>query len=118
MLTLIADLPQGVVGVEAHGKVTAHDYEEVQIPAVEAAKAWLAAGGVAVRARRRGPALHRRSGVGGPPNWVSATNARGSASRSRETMRGSATPSTGSAGRPQDGVRVVGMDEVDSARRG
>jgi hypothetical protein len=31
VLTLIADLPEGVVGVEAHGKVTADDYEEVLI---------------------------------------------------------------------------------------
>jgi hypothetical protein len=38
VLTLIADLPEGVVGVEAHGKVTADDYEEVLIPAVEAAR--------------------------------------------------------------------------------
>ena len=38
MLTLIADLPDGVVGVDAHGKVTADDYEKVLIPAVEAAK--------------------------------------------------------------------------------
>lgn len=29
MLTLIDDLPDGVVGVEAHGKVTAEDYENV-----------------------------------------------------------------------------------------
>ena len=37
MLTLIEDLPAGVVGVEAHGKVTAEDYEQVLKPAVEAA---------------------------------------------------------------------------------
>jgi hypothetical protein len=36
MLTLIADLPKDVVGVEAHGKVTADDYERVLIPAVDA----------------------------------------------------------------------------------
>ena len=39
MLTLISDLPATVVGVEAHGKVTAEDYEKVLIPAVEAAEA-------------------------------------------------------------------------------
>ena len=39
MLTLIPDLPASVVGVEAHGKVTAEDYQEVLIPAVEAAEA-------------------------------------------------------------------------------
>lgn len=39
MLTLIPDLPATVVGVEAHGKVTAEDYEKVLIPAVEAAEA-------------------------------------------------------------------------------
>lgn len=39
MLTLIPDLPASVVGVEAHGKVTAEDYREVLIPAVEAAEA-------------------------------------------------------------------------------
>ena len=37
MLTLLTDLPAGVVGVEAHGKVTASDYEQVLVPAVEAA---------------------------------------------------------------------------------
>jgi SpoIIAA-like len=37
MLTLIPDLPPTVVGVEAHGKVTADDYEQVLVPAVEAA---------------------------------------------------------------------------------
>ena len=39
MLTLIKDLPEGVVGVEADGKVTAEDYERVLVPAVEAARA-------------------------------------------------------------------------------
>jgi hypothetical protein len=39
MLELIADLPEGVVGVEAHGKVTSADYEQVLIPAVDAARA-------------------------------------------------------------------------------
>jgi hypothetical protein len=38
MLKLIEDLPDGVVGVEAHGKVTAEDYEDVLVPAVEAAR--------------------------------------------------------------------------------
>jgi hypothetical protein len=37
MLTTIPDLPPTVVGVEAHGKVTAEDYEKVLVPAVEAA---------------------------------------------------------------------------------
>jgi hypothetical protein len=39
MLTRIEDLPEGVVGVEAHGKVTAEEYEQVLVPAVEAARA-------------------------------------------------------------------------------
>jgi SpoIIAA-like len=39
MLTLIEDLPETVVGVEAHGKVTSEDYERLLAPAVEAAMA-------------------------------------------------------------------------------
>jgi hypothetical protein len=39
MLTLIEDPPDGVVGIEAHDKVTAEDYERVLVPAVEAARA-------------------------------------------------------------------------------
>jgi SpoIIAA-like len=39
MLSLIGDLPDHVVGVEAHGEVTAEDYEKVLVPAVEAARA-------------------------------------------------------------------------------
>jgi hypothetical protein len=39
VLTVIPDLPATVVGVEAHEKVTAEDYEKVLIPAVEAAEA-------------------------------------------------------------------------------
>ena len=39
MLKLIEDLPDGVVGVEASGKVTSEDYEQVLVPAVEAARA-------------------------------------------------------------------------------
>ena len=39
MLTRIEDLPEGVVGVEAHGKVTAEEYEQVLVPAVGAARA-------------------------------------------------------------------------------
>lgn len=39
VLTLMADLPAGVVGVEAHGEVTSDDYERVLVPAVEAARA-------------------------------------------------------------------------------
>lgn len=38
MLTVIPDLPAGVVGVEAEGQVTAGDYEQVLVPAVEAAR--------------------------------------------------------------------------------
>jgi SpoIIAA-like len=39
MLRLIEDLPEGVVGVEADGKVTSEDYERVLLPAVETARA-------------------------------------------------------------------------------
>ena len=39
MLTAIRDLPATIVGVEAHEKVTADDYEKVLIPAVESAQA-------------------------------------------------------------------------------
>jgi hypothetical protein len=38
MLTLIPDLPEGVVGVEAQGQVAASDYEQVLVPAVDAAR--------------------------------------------------------------------------------
>jgi len=38
MLTLIPDLPEGVVGVEAQGHVAASDYEQVLVPAVDAAR--------------------------------------------------------------------------------
>lgn len=38
MLTVIPDLPAGVVGVEAQGQVSASDYEEVLVPAVDAAR--------------------------------------------------------------------------------
>jgi hypothetical protein len=48
MLTLIADLPPGVVGVEAQGKVTSEEYEGVLVPAVEAAKSESADGRVSV----------------------------------------------------------------------
>jgi SpoIIAA-like len=37
VLSLIEDLPQGVVGVEAQGVVSAGDYEAVLVPALEAA---------------------------------------------------------------------------------
>ena len=46
MFTLIEDLPQDVVGVEADGKVTAEDYERVLVPAVDAAKVKAGDGGV------------------------------------------------------------------------
>jgi len=39
VLTLIPGLPPTVVGVEAHEKISAEDYEKVLIPAVEAAEA-------------------------------------------------------------------------------
>jgi SpoIIAA-like len=39
VLTPITGLPPTVVGVEAHGRITAADYETVLIPAVEAAEA-------------------------------------------------------------------------------
>jgi hypothetical protein len=39
MLTLIEELGEGVVGLEAHGKVTSEDYERVLFPAVEVARA-------------------------------------------------------------------------------
>ena len=37
MIEILADLPPGIVGVRASGKVTAEDYESVLIPAVESA---------------------------------------------------------------------------------
>jgi SpoIIAA-like len=46
MLTLFEDLPPDVVGVEAHGKVTAEDYERVLVPAVDAVSARAGGGGV------------------------------------------------------------------------
>jgi SpoIIAA-like len=39
MIELLQGLPDGVVGVEAVGEVTAHDYETVLIPAFDAARA-------------------------------------------------------------------------------
>ncbi len=39
MLELIDGLPEGVVGVQAHGRVSAADYEDVLIPAFSAAQA-------------------------------------------------------------------------------
>ena len=39
MLQLIPDMPAGVVGVETQGKVTASDYEQVLVPAFDAAVA-------------------------------------------------------------------------------
>ena len=36
MIEVIPDLPEGVVGVEAVGEVTADDYRNVLIPAAEA----------------------------------------------------------------------------------
>jgi SpoIIAA-like len=38
VLKLIEDLPDGVVGVEAHDKITSEDYERVLVPAIEAAQ--------------------------------------------------------------------------------
>ena len=37
MITQMTDLPDGVLGFEASGKVTGDDYSEVLVPAVEAA---------------------------------------------------------------------------------
>jgi SpoIIAA-like len=48
MLGVIADLPPGVVGVEAQGKVTAEDYQHVLVPAVEAAREQTADGRVSI----------------------------------------------------------------------
>jgi len=39
MLEAITDLPDGVIGFEAIGEVTAEDYEQTLIPALEAAHA-------------------------------------------------------------------------------
>ena len=36
MITILEHLPDNVLGVEASGKVTAEDYEQVLIPAVQA----------------------------------------------------------------------------------
>lgn len=38
MIELIEGLPEGVVGLEAVGEVTAEDYERVATPAIEAAR--------------------------------------------------------------------------------
>jgi hypothetical protein len=37
MLELISDLPEGVVGVQAKGEVTAEDYKQLLVPALEKA---------------------------------------------------------------------------------
>lgn len=36
MMEVIEDLPEDVVGIAARGKITAEDYEQVVIPAIEA----------------------------------------------------------------------------------
>ncbi len=38
MIELLEGMPEGVVGIEAVGEVSAHDYETVLIPAFEAAR--------------------------------------------------------------------------------
>jgi hypothetical protein len=43
MITLLEDLPDGVVGLRASGEVTAEDYRDVMVPALDEA---LARGGV------------------------------------------------------------------------
>ena len=48
MLALIADMPPGVVGVEARGTVTAEDYEHVLVPAVEVARGQAVDGRVSI----------------------------------------------------------------------
>jgi hypothetical protein len=48
VLELIEGLPDGVVGVEAHGQISAADYEQVLIPAFSAAQAKSANGKVRV----------------------------------------------------------------------
>jgi hypothetical protein len=57
MLEKIADLPQGVIGFEASGKLTAEDYRDVLLPAVEEA-----AGRGEVRIVIVMPAFHGLSG--------------------------------------------------------
>jgi SpoIIAA-like len=42
MITAIADVPEGVIGFEVHGKVAASDYRDVVLPALERA----ASGGI------------------------------------------------------------------------
>jgi hypothetical protein len=37
MIKVLEDLPEGVVGLEASGKVTAEDYRDVMVPALSAA---------------------------------------------------------------------------------
>jgi hypothetical protein len=47
MLTVMPDFPPGSVGIEASGEITAEDYENVLLPAFEAAQE--AAGGGKIR---------------------------------------------------------------------
>jgi len=36
MMGIIADLPDNIIGIEAHGHITPHDYQRVFLPVVEA----------------------------------------------------------------------------------
>ena len=67
MLALIPGLPPTVVGFEADGKVTAKDYEDLVVPAVESRARRIARrqGQGAVRDPRRRPGLHSRRQLGG-----------------------------------------------------
>ena len=117
MLTLIEDLPDGVVGVEALGKVTAEDYERVLAPAVEAARTRSADGRIRllyVLGREfpdytAGAAWEdAKLGLGHPRSWERIAIV-GDADWLRRAVGGLGWLMPGE-------IKVFGLHEVDSAR--
>ena len=116
MLRLIEDLPEGVVGVEADGRVTSEDYERVLVPAVEAARA-----GGDGRVRLLYVLGHERPDYTAGAAWEDAKLGLGHLrSWERIAFAGDADwvrRAVGGLGWLMPGeIRVFGLEELDSAR--
>ena len=113
MIAKLEEMPAGVIGFEASGKLAAEDYRDVVLPALEEAAR---AGDV-----RFLIVMRSFDGMAGGALWqdaessASSTCARGSGSRSSPTSAGRPMPPTSSGWTTPGETRTFSLDQQDEA---
>ena len=116
MIEVLEDMPDGVVGVEAVGEVTANDYETVLIPTFETGRAAHDHLNVVFVAGERFTGLLAAARCGTTSSGAPRTPRGGGGSRWSPTSTGCATSPRRSRWLAPKGMKVFPTTELDAAK--